>query len=423
MKSTLAISIVVCGLMLTAGCTFQTDSTAPKDLKILINNGAKSTNITTVELQLSMNGSEGPTKMSFSNDGATWSGWASYNSHVTWALSSEDGIKTVYFKVKNTVNNKLAGPVNATILLDTTTPTATLSVPSAGAVGVDFNIPSITVSFNEEMQLDSFGACPFSIHGYQTGESMSGYWLGHDKYVCNLTKNLSPASKYVVETDSGPHGLKDAAGNLVKVTNWTFTTRPGYFQVLSKAIYHTNDGTRVYAVVKNIDNFSFENIGLDLSFKDSSGKFLFNMHDHVNFIQYNALMVPGDTAPYSTKVIDEQGVIKDVDIKAGTNAAGDMWTTKDNFYKGLTVFNTTSGFDSGGYTVSGKVKNTGNKSVGDLQLQAAFYDSTGGLICIGGAGYQNLGTGMTVDFGVSVGSDLGNISKISTYHLYIYGGF
>jgi len=57
--------------------------------------------------------------MAFSSDGDTWDDWEPYSENKTYILSAGDGLKTVYFIVKDKVGNT-AAPVFDTIKLDTT---------------------------------------------------------------------------------------------------------------------------------------------------------------------------------------------------------------------------------------------------------------------------------------------------------------
>jgi len=96
---------------------------------IKINNGAAYTNSTTVTLNISAkdntNGS-GLNKMQFSNDNRTFSAQENYATTKTWALSSTDGIKTVYAKFSDKAGN-WSRIASSTIRLDTIKPVTTSS--------------------------------------------------------------------------------------------------------------------------------------------------------------------------------------------------------------------------------------------------------------------------------------------------------
>lgn len=98
------------------------DTTPPYDLLISINNGSAETNSTQVKLQLSAkDNTSGVSHMSFSSNGWNWSEWFEYNTSIIYYIPSGDGVKKVYFRVKDKVGN-IAPATSAKILLNTTEP-------------------------------------------------------------------------------------------------------------------------------------------------------------------------------------------------------------------------------------------------------------------------------------------------------------
>jgi nitrous oxidase accessory protein len=101
----------------------------PSSLSIIINNGSAYTNSTSVTLNLSaLNADE----MSFSNDSISWSPWEAFATSKLWEISSGEGIKTIYFKARNTIGE--TAPVNGTIILDITPPIVNIISPLNGTV-------------------------------------------------------------------------------------------------------------------------------------------------------------------------------------------------------------------------------------------------------------------------------------------------
>ena len=104
---------------------------------ILINNGAISTNTTTVNLTLSAIDPAGIKTMSFSNDDITYSAEETYNTSKVWNLAAGlDGPRTVYVKFRDNSLPMCPPPcgylysaVSATISLDTVPPLTTASPP------------------------------------------------------------------------------------------------------------------------------------------------------------------------------------------------------------------------------------------------------------------------------------------------------
>jgi hypothetical protein len=102
--------------------TFMTDKSSPASLSITINNGDSYTKDSDVILYLyAADSGSGLDKMGFSSDGTHWSAWEDYKVTKPYSLSSGDGQKTIYFRVKDKAGNQANG-IFATITLDTTEP-------------------------------------------------------------------------------------------------------------------------------------------------------------------------------------------------------------------------------------------------------------------------------------------------------------
>ncbi len=96
------------------------DTTPPHSLSISINAGSEETNSTEVGLKLSaQDDTSGLFRMAFGNDGITWSSWLPFNHESSFTLPSNDGDKTVYFRVKDKAGN-IAESVFSSIILNTT---------------------------------------------------------------------------------------------------------------------------------------------------------------------------------------------------------------------------------------------------------------------------------------------------------------
>ncbi|MGD6934310.1 MAG: PKD domain-containing protein [Candidatus Bathyarchaeia archaeon] len=115
------------------------DKTAPSG-SMKINSGAELTASNTVTLTLSCSDAlSGVQKMRFSNDG-TWteSSWEPYLNSKSWSLTSEDGTKTVYCQIMDSVGFTVS--FEASIVLDTTAPLVNLGGDRSTIIGssVDF---------------------------------------------------------------------------------------------------------------------------------------------------------------------------------------------------------------------------------------------------------------------------------------------
>ena len=84
----------------------------PYSMSILVNHGETYAISKSVTLSVSaVNASE----MSFSNDGFTWNPWEPYSTTKSWTLTEGEGLKTVYFKARNSEGE--ANMVSDTIIL------------------------------------------------------------------------------------------------------------------------------------------------------------------------------------------------------------------------------------------------------------------------------------------------------------------
>ncbi len=109
------------GMIVTATVTL--DTLAPSSLSVSINDGAKLTNST--KLQLTFGATDltsGVSDMALSENGVTWGNWMPYTSKMSYTLSADNGMRQIYFKVKDKASN-IADPTNNSIMLDTLAPT------------------------------------------------------------------------------------------------------------------------------------------------------------------------------------------------------------------------------------------------------------------------------------------------------------
>ncbi|UCE73017.1 MAG: Ig-like domain-containing protein, partial [Methanomassiliicoccales archaeon] len=145
------------------------DTKEPTNPSISINDDDDYMNSTSVILSLHAEDSgSGLYQMTFSNDGVIWTDWEPYDNSKSYVLPSDDGIKTVYFKVKDEVGN--IGPiVSDSIIYDCTPPTITsitLSDPSPTKSGT----VTFTITFSENMSTEispivTFGkTSPYNTH-------------------------------------------------------------------------------------------------------------------------------------------------------------------------------------------------------------------------------------------------------------------
>jgi hypothetical protein len=95
------------------------DTTSPKAISILINNGANETENTLVTLSLSAYDESGEVdQITFSTDGETWTNWEDFQVIKEFILPEGDGEKSIYFKVKDKAGN-IGEPISTSIKLQT----------------------------------------------------------------------------------------------------------------------------------------------------------------------------------------------------------------------------------------------------------------------------------------------------------------
>ncbi len=199
-------------LAVSSDLTFTTiappDTTAPTGT-ISINSGASYTTSTSVTLTLSCSDAgSGCSQMRFSNDGTTWNVWESSAAGKTWALSTTDGVKTVYAQYEDT-NGNTSLSYTDTITLDTTTPT----ISGIGTTNLTLSGVSINWTTGE-------GATTQVEYGTTTsyGSSSPLYSSLITSHTVSLS-SLSASTTYHYRVKS-----QDAAGNLATSGDYTFTT-------------------------------------------------------------------------------------------------------------------------------------------------------------------------------------------------------
>jgi hypothetical protein len=130
------------------------DTTPPHSLSILINDGATQTNTVDVSLNIgAVDDLSGLHQMAFCSDGTSWSTWEDYSETKSYSLSSGDGAKTIYFKVKDLAGNE-ADPVSTSIILNTTSGT---NETDTDGDGYPDNVDAFPTDPNEWFDTDGDG--------------------------------------------------------------------------------------------------------------------------------------------------------------------------------------------------------------------------------------------------------------------------
>jgi len=136
------------------------DTTAPTGT-ITINDDDAWTSSTSVSLSLTYNDdTSGVLEVRYSNDGNSWTVWETSGATRGWTLSTGDGIKTVYYEIKDNVG--FVSQFDDTIGLDTTNPIIVFNDPINNSY-YD-SLPPINITVYEPNP--SVPDCTYTVTGY-----------------------------------------------------------------------------------------------------------------------------------------------------------------------------------------------------------------------------------------------------------------
>jgi hypothetical protein len=198
---------------LTYSDTIGLDTASPT-CSININSGNIWTTSTSVSLTLTYTDSSGSGvyQVRYSNDGI-WDTepWESPSPSKPWTLTPVDGIKTVYFIVKDYAGNE-ATEVFDTIIYDGTAPSVILTDPYNTEIDVLID-KNIIITFSEGMEIASF---MYSVE--PNVGSLIETWSEGDELVTISHSNFEPGTRYWVNVTAGT----DYAGNTLTSLPYTF---------------------------------------------------------------------------------------------------------------------------------------------------------------------------------------------------------
>lgn len=145
------------------------DTTAPSGLIIKINGGASYTTNSAVTLALGVGDTDttGYQMKIWGIDGVaseSAASWETYASSKSVTLTSGDGLKTVYFKVRDDVGNESAS-ASAQITLDSTLATVTITGPDKSKVSKVSGYNVINFSFTASEAFVEYKVCVVAATG------------------------------------------------------------------------------------------------------------------------------------------------------------------------------------------------------------------------------------------------------------------
>jgi hypothetical protein len=315
----------------SSGITFMFDNQPPSKLSISINLGAKTTKTRTVFLTLSATDTgSGVAHMSFSNDNKTWSAWEQFKTNKSYNLTSGDGLKTVYFRVKDKAGN-IGGPVSDDITLDTTPP-ALMSLAI-------YQVKAYTNSRNVKLILKIKDIMP---RNFKIAFSLDNRKWSNWKIVWSSLHKTRGSIYDITVNYTLPEGdgektiyfkLQDEAGNIVESGFETFildTTPPEKLEILinENALYTNSEN--VVLTLNAIDSLSnylamsfsydgemwtnleeFDNKkGLSLPRGDGDKKIYFRVIDEAgNFAEAYDTIILDTTPPHSVSLLINDGAL------------------------------------------------------------------------------------------------------------------
>jgi hypothetical protein len=185
-------NISVSGLRSVERATIIEDTTPPVVDSFAINGGALASMSQNVTLTVSASDSQTwVTLMSFSNDGVTWGAWQNYSPSSGWLLTSGDGLKTVYARVKDMAGN-VSSVAQSSIELNTSVGTDYALTVNNGALFTNDTAVTLTISARpgvSQMQISNDGGFahavwePYTVHRPWTITRYGSYVVPRVVYV------------------------------------------------------------------------------------------------------------------------------------------------------------------------------------------------------------------------------------------------
>jgi hypothetical protein len=138
------------------------DTTPPENLSIIINENAKYTNSTDVNLTLAaFDLLSGINNMSFSFNNVEWADWQIFTNSKSVTLPIHDGEKKIYFRINDKVGN--IAKISNSIILDTTPPRSLSIFINNGAS--ETNSTEVTLKLNAQDDTSNINQSSFSFDG------------------------------------------------------------------------------------------------------------------------------------------------------------------------------------------------------------------------------------------------------------------
>jgi hypothetical protein len=243
--------------------TCASDTVGPTG-SIIINSGAATTDTMSVTLTLSAaDNLSSVAAMQFSNDNVNWSAWENYAATKSYTLSSGDGLKTVYARFKDSVDNVSMACSDSITLSTSKTLSITIGGTGGGAITGNAGGINCTTGFCS-YQLASGSAV--TLTASPNTNSLFGGWMG----ACS---GVNPVCGITMDSD------KDTTATFIYVYPVRIAgSSTGYPSLGSAYADVADNGTimaRQYEFVENLTlgsgkSFIFDG-GYDLGYTAGSG--------------------------------------------------------------------------------------------------------------------------------------------------------
>ncbi|WP_455391977.1 Kelch repeat-containing protein [[Eubacterium] cellulosolvens] len=192
-----------------ASNTIVLDTSPPRQLSVRINDNAQYTNSRNVKLDLrGIDDLSGVADMTYSFDSITWLPWESFQGTRYLSVSSGDGEKIVYFKLRDNAGN-IAEPVFDSIVLDTQPPHSLVLYINNGAT--ETNSTLVTLNVNAIDDTSKIPDISFSLDG--------DVWSPWENYTLTKLYNfpVGYGQKIIY------FRVRDSAGNIADPASATIT--------------------------------------------------------------------------------------------------------------------------------------------------------------------------------------------------------
>lgn len=210
------------------------DTTAPSGLTLQINDGALYATSTAVKLTIAVEdeATTGYQMKIWGIDGVAEensASWENFAPSKSVNLTSGDGLKTVYIKVRDDVGNESA-QVSDTITLNTAVPVVTITGPDKSKISKVSGFNTAIINFTADVEFEEYKVC---VVPQSNSTQDAGTLIPTDGGSINTSGNAGeyPASENIQVTITGTDLEAAASGDGVKIVKVFVKTAAGIWSV------------------------------------------------------------------------------------------------------------------------------------------------------------------------------------------------